>query len=635
MDKEQQKIRIFVSYHKNTKRVENECVIPIHVGAAVSDIQLDMQRDDQGEHISDKNAMYCELTAQYWAWKNVEADYYGFMHYRRHFIFSQKSALGIEDQTIKEADYIDDNYIRDCNMKPEQIRSTISQYDVVVPLIEKVAQKNIYEHYAFYEEQHAQDYDLMLEVINDLYPDYAECAREYSSGRMGYFCNMFIMKKECFFQYSKWMFTILEEMEKRRDYSDYSVREYRVLAYLAERMLGIYILYLRKNTKLRILELQHTFVKHVEIQDSIRPAFEKNNLLIFLSADDYYTPYVSVLVYSIIKNSSAGKNYDIVILTRDITAAHKKKLQRMADGIKHVSIRFFDVTRLIEHRKFNTEAYAVETYYRLFAPNIFKLYDTGLYLDSDMVADADVAELFKENIEDYYMAVIRDYDEMGHVRKKNDDWDEYLKNFVGIKDVYSPFQGGVLLMNLKKLRADKMSEKMVAMADGKKYRIADQDVLNYCCENKVLYVDPSWDIMADNNRKNEEIFSYSPRRYYKQYLKAKEHPKIIHYCGWPKPWNDLESDLAEYFWKYARETPYYETLIKRLMRYSLEQAKKKKNHEMHRGKSGVQEITVDGLEVPIAIDGVMLKIINRFNRRFPIGSRKRNYLRAVMRKIIR
>ena len=47
-----------------------------------------MLHDDEGENISDKNPMYCELTAQYWAWKNLDADYYGFCHYRRYFNFS-------------------------------------------------------------------------------------------------------------------------------------------------------------------------------------------------------------------------------------------------------------------------------------------------------------------------------------------------------------------------------------------------------------------------------------------------------------------------------------------------------------------------------------------------------------------
>ncbi len=59
--------------------------IPIQVGAALTGERICEVRDNTGDHISEKNREYCELTALYWIWKNTSSQYAGLCHYRRHY----------------------------------------------------------------------------------------------------------------------------------------------------------------------------------------------------------------------------------------------------------------------------------------------------------------------------------------------------------------------------------------------------------------------------------------------------------------------------------------------------------------------------------------------------------------------
>ena len=69
----------------------DEMYIPVRVGSALADNDFGYQRDDQGDNISKHNPYLAELTALYWGWKNLDADFIGLAHYRRHFSSSKSN----------------------------------------------------------------------------------------------------------------------------------------------------------------------------------------------------------------------------------------------------------------------------------------------------------------------------------------------------------------------------------------------------------------------------------------------------------------------------------------------------------------------------------------------------------------
>lgn len=261
-------IKLFVCCHQPFEVPDHPLLVPIQVGAALADNHFEgFRHDDSGENISKKNRSYCELTAQYWAWKNVDADYYGFFHYRRYLYPDVNAKLpyrieGEADQEVLE------------RLGFDRIEELIQQYDLIAPIGENM-HLPVREHYANAPYHHKKDLDLIEDILRECHPEMTDAVQAYLSGSVCYFGNIYIMTKKQFHRYCEWLFPVLEEFDRRADVTGYSPQELRVDGYLAERMFGIWLTYVR--AEMRILELPRV---HFEADESVRQKKQLLNTLL-------------------------------------------------------------------------------------------------------------------------------------------------------------------------------------------------------------------------------------------------------------------------------------------------------------------------------------------------------------------
>ena len=130
------KIKILIAAHKVTPLLNTEIFNPIHVGRALSSNKVISKMshcdgDDTGKNISIQNRRYAEVTALYWAWKNIPAgvQYIGLMHYSRYFNF-----LDIQyEHPSNIFNDLSDEVLEKYGLKDKVVSDLCSKYDVICP----------------------------------------------------------------------------------------------------------------------------------------------------------------------------------------------------------------------------------------------------------------------------------------------------------------------------------------------------------------------------------------------------------------------------------------------------------------------------------------------------------------------
>lgn len=208
---------VLVASHKPYWMPHDSLYVPICVGANKNGPIEGFASDAEGDNIARKNPYYCELTALWWGWRNLDVDALGLVHYRRYFAGSGERGV----------------------LTSVQANDMLQKTPVIVPKRRRYYIESIASHYA-----HTHDgahLDALRESVGCVSPDrlgtFDACMRSTSA----HMFNMLIMRREVVEPYCGWLFDVLEDVEKRIDLSGTSAFQKRCIGRLGELLLDVWL----------------------------------------------------------------------------------------------------------------------------------------------------------------------------------------------------------------------------------------------------------------------------------------------------------------------------------------------------------------------------------------------------------
>jgi hypothetical protein len=215
--------RIAVAAGKKYWMPGDPLYIPVQAGSAGA-VDLGYVRDDSGENISGKNPWYSELTVLFWAWKNLEADYIGLTHYRRHFTIF-RAVFGMERK-------------KKAVLSRTQLLTLLDKSPVILPAPRRYYIEN--RKMQFARAHGAATFQALSSVIHRHFPDYSAAFNKTMHRSWGHICNLLVMRRDILDRYCSWLFNVLGKAEDELRKENGGLQP-RILGYMGERLLDVWL----------------------------------------------------------------------------------------------------------------------------------------------------------------------------------------------------------------------------------------------------------------------------------------------------------------------------------------------------------------------------------------------------------
>ena len=295
----------------------------------------------------------------------------------------------------------------------------------------------------------------------------------------------------------------------------------------------------------------YEFLKYYNLSKYVKNS--NSTIPIVLSSDEKYAPFMYTTIVSILENANLKTFYSFYLLVPDnFSKIAEHNILKINDNYK-CCIHFIHIKNEFNNFIKKISNITLSKYYGLLIGDLLpKDLDKCIYLDIDVCACKDLAELFNLDIKDNYIAGVVS-EEYYFLKEKN-----YKR--LNISSMKKYVDVGMLVMNLKRIRADNMTQKFIELSK-ENYELQDQDILNIACFGKIKTLPPKFNVMITRIKEKNPYL----RNLYTEHeiLEARSNPYIIHYSDKKKPWNSIGIYMESYWWNIAKKIPYIYNLFKR------------------------------------------------------------------------
>jgi lipopolysaccharide biosynthesis glycosyltransferase len=276
-------------------------------------------------------------------------------------------------------------------------------------------------------------------------------------------------------------------------------------------------------------------------------------IAIACAGDNNYAMPLAVTVSSLLANFGSDQRLSLFLIDGGIEPANQKKIIQSLDGnkIDITWIKSSDIsTKILPEQLPLSDKWPLTTYYRLLLPQIIpQHFHKVIYLDTDLVIQGDISNLWNAAIDDNYALAVQDVCQPYVAMTSHLNPEKF-----GIPQNSKYFNSGVLVMNLEQWRRDQITDKLFELIARHKDTLLfpDQDALNIVLAQRWRELPPSW-----NQMHGIYAFSNWQESPYSQmeYDKAIQEPDIIHFTTLPKPWmNNCIHPQKDLFYQYLDRT---------------------------------------------------------------------------------